>query len=80
MYGSRTSRKCYNTLVLSNKHFKVFFKSIDIRAKGNNPIGIKGFLDKLLLVSTQMAEAKKDSVFSSFHNKNLLFNYFFLIA
>ena len=68
MNSCGTCRECNYSFVLTYKFFKVFFKTIHIRAKRNNPIGIKSFLNKFLLVAGKVAQAKKDSIFSFFHN------------
>ena len=62
-----TGRQSNYSLVLSHKGFQVFLKAIHIRAKRNNPVGIKCFLNKLLLIARQVAKAQENSFFSSFH-------------
>lgn len=67
MNGSRSSGKSNDFFALPDELLEIIFKAVDIGAKRNNPISIKCFLNIFLLIAREMAEAKEDSVFTSFH-------------
>ena len=58
MHGSCAGAQRHHPLILADKGLKIFFKSVHIGTKRDNPIGIKGFLDESLFFAAHVSQAK----------------------
>ena len=64
VHGCSTSGQRHHFLPLAYELLQIVFEPVHIRAKGDNPVGVKCLLNKLLLITGQVAKAKEDSFLS----------------